>query len=233
MLKCILLDDEFSNLSYLKLLCESHPKVQIVNVFSDPNLFLEKIEGLDFECLILDIEMPGISGLDLAKRLKGKSVIFCTAYKEFASDAFELEAVDYLVKPVQAKRMQQALDRVIKQKGNSQGHRVVLPTAKGQQVIDVSKIAFFHSSTIDPRDKEVVLVDSNTVLVKNLNFESLLERIGSSNFIRINKREFVAKWAISSFDLQQVTLHLKDEVNKPIKLVLSPTYRGEFLRNLG
>ena len=108
-LKCLLLDDELPALSYIKLLCEELPDVEVVKAFNDPEKFLESISTLDFNVCILDIQMPKHSGLEVAQHLKDKLIIFTTAYKEFAAEAFDLNAVDYIRKPLQKDRFEKAI----------------------------------------------------------------------------------------------------------------------------
>jgi DNA-binding LytR/AlgR family response regulator len=108
-LKCLLLDDEIPGLTYLKMLCEQIPELEIVKTFNNPQKLLSDIPDLDFDLLISDIEMPGMDGLHLAELLDHKLVIFCTAYKEYAADAFNIDAVDYITKPVKLERLQKAV----------------------------------------------------------------------------------------------------------------------------
>ena len=114
MLKCLLIDDELLSLKYLQLLCEQLADVEIVKSFVDPEVFLNQYQELDFDFCILDIEMPKMSGLQIADILKDIPVIFVTAYKEYAFDAFELNAVDYLAKPIKLERLSQAIEKVRK-----------------------------------------------------------------------------------------------------------------------
>ena len=112
-LKCLLLDDELPGLSYLKLLCEQIHELEVVRAFNNPEIFLKEFPGLDFDLCILDIEMPGINGIELAALLNNKPVIFTTAYKEFAINAFDLDAIDYIIKPVKPERLQLAVNKAI------------------------------------------------------------------------------------------------------------------------
>ena len=91
-------------------MCEQIPDLEVVRAFNNPQVLLTEIENLDFDFCILDIEMPQLNGLQVAKLLKGKPVIFTTAYKEYAADAFDMDAVDYVQKPVKIERLHQAID---------------------------------------------------------------------------------------------------------------------------
>jgi len=106
------LDDELKGLTYLKMLCQQLPDLEVVKVFNSPIKFINEVPKLDFDFCILDIEMPEMNGLQVANLLKGKPLIFATAYKEYAVEAFDLNAVDYIRKPIKIDRLKQAIDKV-------------------------------------------------------------------------------------------------------------------------
>jgi len=110
-LKCLLLDDELTGLSYLKMLCEQIPELEVVKAFNSPLKFFTELPKLDFDLCILDIEMPEMNGLQVANLLNGRPVIFTTAYKEYAADAFDLNAVDYVRKPLTKERLEKAVKK--------------------------------------------------------------------------------------------------------------------------
>jgi len=114
MIRTLVIDDEQPARERLKQLLTAHPDVEIVGEADDGVLAAEKIAELTPDLVLLDIQMPGASGLDVAASL-GKprpAVIFCTAYDQYAVDAFELSALDYLLKPVNRARLAAALERV-------------------------------------------------------------------------------------------------------------------------
>jgi len=113
-IRTLVIDDEQPARERLKQLLSAHPDVEIVGEADDGVQAAEKIAELSPDLVLLDIQMPGASGLDVAASL-GKprpAVIFCTAYDQYAVDAFELSALDYLLKPVNRARLAAALDRV-------------------------------------------------------------------------------------------------------------------------
>jgi two-component system LytT family response regulator len=114
MIRTLVIDDEQPARERLKQLLTAHPDVEVVGEADDGVEAAEKIAELSPDLVLLDIQMPGASGLDVAASL-GKprpSVIFCTAFDQYAVDAFELSALDYLLKPVNRARLASALDRV-------------------------------------------------------------------------------------------------------------------------
>ena len=114
MIRTLVVDDEQPARERLRQLLAAHPDVEIVGEADDGLQAAERIAELTPDLVMLDIQMPGASGLDVAASL-GKprpAVIFCTAFDQYAVDAFELSALDYLLKPVNRARLAAALDRV-------------------------------------------------------------------------------------------------------------------------
>ena len=114
MIRTLLIDDEQPARERLRQLLAVHPDVEVVGEAEDGVEAAEKIAELTPDLVMLDIQMPGASGLDVAASLgqPRPAVIFCTAFDQYAVDAFELSAIDYLLKPVNRARLAAALDRV-------------------------------------------------------------------------------------------------------------------------
>ena len=114
MIRTLLIDDEQPARERLRQLLTAHPDVEVVGEAEDGVQAAEKIAELTPDLVLLDIQMPGASGLDVAASLgtPRPAVIFCTAFDQYAVDAFELSALDYLLKPVNRARLGAALDRV-------------------------------------------------------------------------------------------------------------------------
>lgn len=111
-IKCVAIDDEPIALEIIKTYTEKIPGIKLVAVFEDAVAGSEFLKNNQTDILFLDINMPDISGLDLARSLEKKPlIIFTTAYKNFAFEGFELEAFDYLLKPIDPKRFKRSLDR--------------------------------------------------------------------------------------------------------------------------
>src|SRR6185295_14957881 len=96
------------------MLCDQLPELDVIKAFNSPETFMKEAARLDFDICILDIEMPGMNGIEVASLLNNKPVIFTTAYKEYAIDAFDVDAVDFVRKPVQRERLQQAVQKALK-----------------------------------------------------------------------------------------------------------------------
>lgn len=113
-LRTLIVDDEQPARDRLRQLLASHADVEIAGEADDGLQALEAVAALQPDVVLLDIQMPGCSGLEVAASLgrPRPAIIFCTAFDQHAVDAFELQAVDYLLKPVTRARLAAALDRV-------------------------------------------------------------------------------------------------------------------------
>jgi DNA-binding LytR/AlgR family response regulator len=234
-LKCILLDDELPGLTYLKILCEEIEALEIVKVYNNPEKLFEEISSIDFELCITDIEMPGMDGLTLASQLQNKLVIFTTAYKDYASEAFDIDVVDYITKPVTKERLQKAVLKAIdKHKSLLQNNAfITLNTDKGKGIVYINQLAYIKSAEQDSRDKEAFLIDGSIVLFKNINFESLLQQLPDNDFCRVNKKEVIAIPKVKHYTHNEITLSLQDKTDAFIRVALSETYRVGFLKLVG
>lgn len=117
-LKALIVDDEYPARKELRFLLEQFENVEVVGEATNAHEALTLIKALDYSILFLDIQMPGMTGLELGNHIKelpkAPKVIFVTAYDEYAIEAFEVEAVDYLLKPIDEKRLARAIDKIAK-----------------------------------------------------------------------------------------------------------------------
>jgi len=230
----LLLDDELQGLSYLKLLCEQIPELDVIKVFDNPLLFLRDFPNIDCDLYILDIEMPGLNGLQVARLLQGKPVIFITAYKEYALDAFELDAIDYLQKPVKLERLHLAVQKTIKRTAGNPAlfKHTQLNTSKGRTLIYFDQLAYIRTSETDSRDKLAKMIDNSTLLLKNISFDNLCGLLPPGQFCQINKKEMIGFKSIHSFSHNEITTRIQDNNGQPLVLTLSGMYRKKFLQEI-
>lgn len=216
------------------MLCEQIPELEIVKTFNNPQKLLSDIPELEFDLLISDIEMPGMDGLHLAEMLNDKLVIFCTAYKEYAADAFNIDAVDYITKPVKLERLQKAVSKALErfEKPDTAKKFIQLNTDRGKTLLYFNQIQYIKTAVSDSRDKTVLLADGSFLNLKNVKFDKLLNELPEANFCRINKKEIIAVKAIKFFNHNEIVLHHIEENNKNTTLLLSETYRSDFLKKV-
>lgn len=115
-MKALIIDDERLARKELNSLLEQYPEIEILGEAVNGDDAIEKIQQHQPDLIFLDIQMPGKTGFEMLEQLEASpKVIFTTAYDEYAIKAFEINALDYLLKPIQENRLKEAIQKVIKQ----------------------------------------------------------------------------------------------------------------------
>lgn len=110
-IKCIIVDDDLMARKALERLCLKNPSIELLGIFEDGETALSFLERNDPDLIFLDIEMPGLSGIEMLNQLAYLPlIIFTTSRPDYAYDAFEFQAVDYLKKPISMLRFEQAVN---------------------------------------------------------------------------------------------------------------------------
>ena len=114
MINCICVDDEPLAREVISQLVVNHPKLKLVNSFNNALEAKEWLSANECDVVFTDINMPGINGIDFANAIKDSStlVVFTTAYSEYAVEAFEIEALDFLLKPISPSRLEKTVSRI-------------------------------------------------------------------------------------------------------------------------
>jgi two-component system, LytTR family, response regulator len=200
-MKALLIDDERLARNELRRLLAAHPDLTIVGEAADVDDALEKIAALKPELLFLDIQMPGADGFSLLERLEPPlpAVIFTTAYDEFAVKAFEFNALDYLLKPVDPNRLVAALEKLrlvqtpLSAVGPTASHRLTLDdkvfVREGDHCwfVPVKNIRLLESEGNYTR---VHFDSSKPQLFRSLT--AMEERLDSKHFFRANRKQVIA-----------------------------------------
>ena len=187
MLSILIVDDESPARDRLRRMIEEFPDYVVAGIARSGEEALEVINELQPDIILLDISMPGMDGMSLARVMqKGglqAAVIFCTAYQNQALEAFEAEAVDYLVKPVRAERLLQALEKAGRYLGDRENQlpdQYLRSTVGGKVMLTpISRVACLLAedkyTTVIHEKGQTVIEDSLTDLEKR--FPDLLFRI--------------------------------------------------------
>lgn len=230
----MLLDDELPGLKYLKMLCEQIPELEVVKAFDNAEIFLKEFSSYSFDLCILDIEMPGMDGLSIANLLGEKPVIFTTAYKEYAAEAFDLNAIDYIRKPVTKERLQTAVNKALNRihQSNPAKNFIQINTNKGKTLLFFNSVAHIKTSEMDSRDKIALLVDGQTLILKNISLEKLLQHLPNPDFCQVNKKEVIALRSVQFFSHDEITTNIIQSSGKPLVFTLGDVYREDFLQKI-
>jgi two-component system LytT family response regulator len=188
-IRVLIADDEATARRRLARLAGALPDVEVVGECASGDEVLERLRTEHADVLLLDIQMPGLTGLDTSAVLPddGPAVVFVTAHPEHALDAFGVGARDYLLKPVDAERLRRTLDRVRRQLStDNRSGRVALSTRKGVRLLDVQRIThatYDGTAVIVHTDTERVFTDGTLI--------DLERRLDSEQFMRVHRRAIV------------------------------------------
>lgn len=216
------------------MLCEQLPELEVVKAFNSPKLFLAEVPQLDFDLCIMDIEMPEMNGLQVANLLNGKAVIFTTAYKEYAAEAFDINAIDYIRKPIKKERLQQAVTKALNHLSGMKRRKnfIQLNTDKGKALLYFDQLLYVKISESDSRDKVAVLSDGSSLTLKNISFEKLQTLLPNQSFCRVNKKELISLTIVHVFSFDLITTTLKIDSGASLKITLSESFRNDFLKKV-
>ena len=204
MIKAIIIDDERLARNELKKLLMEFPEIEVVAEAANAGEGVEKIESLNPELVFLDIQMPGKTGFDMLAELdRTPNVIFTTAYDEYALKAFEVNALDYLLKPVEPKRLADAIQKLHMQDDRDQGgaagavvnvNRSILSENDQVFVKDGERCWFVKLSDIRLFESvgnyaKVYFGPNKPLILKSLN--ALEERLDEKTFFRANRKHIV------------------------------------------
>ena len=162
-----------------------------------------------------------------------KPVIFTTAYKDFALDAFEVSAVDYVLKPVTLERLQLAIEKIKQVLPVVEEKKYVqLNSDKGKSIIYFDKITYIATSEIDSRDKILWFEDGSKLKLKNISFDKLQVSLPFGQFVRVNKKELLSMRCIHSFSSYEIKTSILLQTGKNLTLNLSEIYKEEFIKKV-
>lgn len=185
-IKCLIVDDEAPARSEMRYLLSAIEGVQVLGEASTAEEALELLEAVCYDIVFLDINMPGTSGLDLVGKLKSLSclpaVIFTTAYGQHAVKAFELEAADYLVKPIGEERLRKAVSRV---RARVRGPRKTTTTSLDAERTVLDRIP------VTKQSKTILLCPSEILYI---------ESHGEYAVIHSSKGNFISSYRLKDFE---------------------------------
>jgi two-component system response regulator LytT len=192
-LKALVVDDEAPARSELRYLLSEAGGVEVVGEASSAAEALQLIKALPYDVVFLDIDMPGLSGMQLAEALaeleRQPAIVFVTAYSEHAVKAFEVEAADYLVKPVEVPRLRRAIEKLSPAEPAAGGARVErVPVEKAGKKLLLSVEEIFHVMAKD--DYSYLFTDGERYL-STLSLAQLEQRLEPRGFFRVHRRFLV------------------------------------------
>ena len=227
-MNCIIVDDEPLAREAIELLVESDAHLKLLGTFNNALSASKFMEDNLVDLVFLDIQMPGITGIEFARTIPRRTlVIFTTAYTEYALDSYEVDAIDYLVKPVEPERFQKAVDKAMIY------HALLLQEEK-ENIETIDSEYFFVKSDrryfkVNYKDvlfieglKDYVIIQlSDQRIITRMNLKTIYELLPKKEFLRVNKSYIVNTNHIDSFDNNDIFIG-------NYEIAIGNTYRDMF-----
>lgn len=205
MINCIIVDDEPLAQEILECFIERSPQLQLVKKCSNAPEAFEALHSMTVDLMFLDIKMPVISGLDLIRSLKNPpAVIFTTAFTDYALDAFEIEAIDYLLKPITYERFEKCINKLLK---------IYKPDAKEQknytyfkvsgQLLKVNHEELLYAQSVKDY---ILLCTTNGNHLTHMTMKYLTELLPAPAFLRVHRSYLVNQVFVSRVDKSSITI---------------------------
>ena len=223
-MNCIIVDDEPLAREAMKLLIEEAECLQLVGSFNSAATASDFMEQHVVDLVFLDIQMPGITGI-ISKRTL---VIFTTAYTEYALDSYEVDAIDYLIKPVEAERFQKAIEKA--QSYHSlllQEEKEAIETIAAAEYFFVKaerryfKVNFSDILFVEGLKDYVILQLGEQRIITRMSLKAVFDLLPKESFLRVNKSYIVNTAHINSFDNNDIFI-------KSYEIAIGNSYRDDF-----
>lgn len=238
-INCVVIDDERLARDYIKNYISKIPELKLIGDFNSPLKATELIKSGKIHLLFLDIQMPDITGIEFIKSLSNKpEVIFTTAYQEYALEGFNLDVVDYLLKPFSFERFYQAVNKVIDKLELKSGKEdtQIYPITQQPTFTDTFltiradrkfyKINFDNITYIEGQKAYVTFHTDKKLITALASLKDLEESLPKDKFLRIHKSYIVAINEIQSLEGNIIEI---DNIQLPV----GKMYKDDVLKLFG
>ena len=224
-MNCIIVDDEPLAREAMKLLIEEAECLQLVGSFNSAATASDFMEQHVVDLVFLDIQMPGITGIEFARTISKRTlVIFTTAYTEYALDSYEVDAIDYLIKPVEAERFQKA-----------QSYHSLLLHEEKEAIETIAAAEYFFVKAerryfkvnfsdilfVEGLKDYVILQLGEQRIITRMSLKAVFDLLPKESFLRVNKSYIVNTAHIDSFDNNDIFI-------KSYEIAIGNSYRDDF-----
>ena len=208
-LKCVAIDDEPLALELLQTYITRFPQLKLVHTFDDAISAVELLRNTKIDLLFIDINMPDITGIDLVRSLQQKPlIIFTTAHKQFAIEGFELDAVDYLLKPINIDRFTRAVHKAIdyyKYKSTpAQDDNDCLFVHSEYKLVKIQLNEIEYIESLEDYIK--IHIPGSRPVLTLMSMKKVLEKLPADKFQRIHRSYIVSVAKVKSIQNRKVQL---------------------------
>ena len=227
-MNCIIVDDEPLAREAIGLLVKDIAYLNLVGTFNNASSAARFMEAEVVDLIFLDIQMPGITGIEFAKTISKRTlIVFTTAYPEYALDSYEVDAIDYLIKPVEPERFSKATDKALSY------HSLLLQEEK-ERIESTADDYFFVKSDrkyfkvnfedilfVEGLKDYVILQLEEQRIITRMNLKAMYELLPKNLFLRVNKSYIVNTTHIEAFDNNDIFIKIHE-------IAIGSSYRDSF-----
>ena len=227
MIKAIAIDDEIPALQLIEIFCSRLPVIELEKVFNKPGDALKHINKYPVDLIFLDINMPSMSGIELIKSVKQDTVtIFTTAYSDYAVEGFNLNAIDFLLKPFSFERFTQAVNKVeeyysFQKQKNDPASAASIYIRADYRLLKIELKDILYIESLD--DYLKIHLQNQKPVVARMTMKSMIDKLPSSRFVRIHRSYVVSIEKIKSIGAKLVQI-------ADTELPIGNSYEEEFLK---
>ena len=238
-LNCIVVDDDFAYCELVSSFVEKHEKLELAGKYTEPEVALKHLSDESIHLMFLDMEMPGINGLELVKSLPDPPyVIFITSYKDFAIESYEVDAIDYILKPIEYARFCDAVNKAVERietKMQATAIKEAIESIRAEQDYffirsDAQYIKIFYSDVLYVEaftDFTKIYTPTQTYMTL-VNLKNIEASLPDTIFIRTHRSYLVNVQRISAMDASEIML---GERKVPIGLSFKDKVHARILGN--
>ena len=234
MIKCFIIDDEQPAIDVLQNYIKRFPGLQLAGFSTNPLTAIETLKKNPVDLVFLDIHMDEINGIEVIKHLdKNIKIILCTAYSEFAVASFDLDVVDYLMKPISFDRFERAVQRAVSKISNgtavsaekeiTNDYIFIKTEYKGKMI----KVDLVDIDYIEGKNNYVAFHIANKVIISHFTLRELEELLPKSGFIRVHKSYIVSIKKIVTVANSELKL-----ANYASTIPFSPNFKEAFMQRV-
>lgn len=226
-MNCIIVDDEPLAREGLLMHLQSIPNITVSGSFNSAKKAFDFMQGNRIDLVFLDIQMPGVNGLEFAATLPKESLlIFTTAYSQYALDSYEVDAIDYLVKPIVKERLEKAVNKAFTYHTLLSEHGTTESVENDFMLIKADrrfhKISFKDILYIEGLKDYVVIYTEGSKITTAMNLKTVHGHLDSNIFARVSKSYLVNLTHIDSFDNHTIYI-------RQFEIPIGDIYRRAFL----
>lgn len=230
-MKCLLVDDEPLALDILENYLKKIPGLDLIGKCSNALEASEFLKNHKIDLMFLDIQMPEITGLEFMRSLSNPPlVVFCTAYSDFAVEGFELDAIDYLLKPVSFERFSKTIDRAREYMALKKNDSVEAPDLENDYIFIKSnqkqiKLSYDNILYVEAFADYVKLYTTEKRYITLQTMKNMEQKLPKDKFIRVHRSFIVGTKYITSFNSSELEIGA-------VKIPVGKNYKDEFLLRL-